>query len=80
MKQLITLSKKLLQSEGILYLIFGGLTTLVYMVTRLLLSAFAIDAGLGGIMIWHMNCDLPYDNELSLFRAIKDTKTDKSAM
>ncbi|MGC4441551.1 GtrA family protein [Streptococcus suis] len=25
---------------------FGGLTTLVYMVTRLLLSAFAIDAGL----------------------------------
>ena len=46
MKQLITLSKKLLQSEGILYLIFGGLTTLVYMVTSLLLSAFAIDAGL----------------------------------
>ena len=43
-------------------------------------TAFAIDAGLGGIMIWHMNCDLPYDNELSLFKAIKDTKTDKSAM
>ncbi len=46
MKLLITFSKKLLQSEGILYLIFGGLTTLVYMVPRLLLSAFAIDAGL----------------------------------
>lgn len=40
-------------------------------------TAFAIDAGLGGIMIWHMTCDLPYDNELSLFKAISDTKTAK---
>lgn len=37
-------------------------------------TAFAVDAGLGGIMIWHMSCDLPYDNELSLFRAIYETK------
>lgn len=37
-------------------------------------TAFAVDADLGGIMIWHMTCDLPYDNELSLFRAINETK------
>ena len=37
-------------------------------------TAFAVDANLGGIMIWHMTCDLPYDNELSLFRAINETK------
>lgn len=36
-------------------------------------TAFAIDAGLGGIMIWHYSCDLPSDNELSLFGAITDT-------
>lgn len=40
-------------------------------------TAFAIDANLGGVMIWHLNCDLPYDNELSLFKAINDTKTAK---
>ena len=37
-------------------------------------TAFAVDAKLGGIMIWHMTCDLPYDNELSLLRAINETK------
>ncbi len=41
-------------------------------------TAFAIDAGLGGIMVWHMSCDLPYDNELSLFKAINDTKNAKA--
>ncbi len=40
-------------------------------------TAFAVDAGLGGIMVWHLSCDLPYDNELSLFRAINDTKIAK---
>lgn len=40
-------------------------------------TAFAIDAGLGGIMIWHYSCDLPSDNELSLFGAIRDTMTAK---
>ena len=37
-------------------------------------TAFALDAGLGGIMVWHLSCDLPYDSEYSLFRAINDTK------
>ena len=37
-------------------------------------TAFAIDAGLGGIMVWHYSCDLPYDNQYSLFRAISETK------
>lgn len=40
-------------------------------------TAFAIDAGLGGIMVWHLNCDLEYSNELSLFRAINETKEQK---
>lgn len=37
-------------------------------------TAFAIDAGLGGLMVWHYSCDLPYDNQYSLFRAISETK------
>ncbi len=40
-------------------------------------TAFAVDAGLGGIMVWHLSCDLPYENELSLFRAINETKLAK---
>lgn len=40
-------------------------------------TAFAVDCGLGGIMVWHMSCDLPYSNELSLFKAINDTKAAK---
>lgn len=40
-------------------------------------TAFAIDCGLGGIMIWHMACDLNYSDELSLFKAINDTKVAK---
>ena len=43
-------------------------------------TAFAIDAGLGGIMIWHMSCDLNYENELSLFRAINQTKQEKQTV
>ena len=42
-------------------------------------TAFAVDSGLGGIMVWHMNCDLPYSNNLSLFKAINDTKAAKQA-
>lgn len=42
-------------------------------------TAFAIDANLGGLMIWHMSCDLNYKNELSLFRAINQTKQAKQA-
>lgn len=41
-------------------------------------TAFAIDAGLGGIMIWHMTCDMPYDSESSLTRAINETKAEKA--
>ncbi|MDD6728094.1 MAG: glycoside hydrolase family 18 protein [Eubacteriales bacterium] len=40
-------------------------------------TAFAVDCGLGGIMVWHMTCDLPYSHELSLFKAINDTKSAK---
>lgn len=40
-------------------------------------TAFAVDCGLGGIMVWHMACDLNYSNELSLFKAINDTKSAK---
>lgn len=42
-------------------------------------TAFAVDRGLGGIMVWHMTCDLPYSNELSLFKAINDTKAAKQS-
>lgn len=33
-------------------------------------TAWAIDNGVGGVMIWHYACDVPADNELSLFNAI----------
>lgn len=42
-------------------------------------TAFAIDRGLGGIMVWHMSCDLPYDNDLSLFKSIDNTKAEKQS-
>lgn len=41
-------------------------------------TAFALDAGVGGVMIWHFTCDMPYDSELSLFRAIQTVKNEKS--
>lgn len=31
---------------------------------------YAVSEGLGGVMIWHYACDLPADNEKSLFNAI----------
>ncbi len=33
-------------------------------------TAYAMDAGMGGIMMWHYNCDLPYTDDLSLLRAV----------
>lgn len=35
-------------------------------------TSIAIDMGLGGVMIWHWACDVPADNEKSLFKAIND--------
>lgn len=33
-------------------------------------TAYAYDTGIGGVMVWHMSCDLRYNSELSLFRAV----------
>lgn len=35
-------------------------------------TAYAIDQGLGGVMIWHWACDVPYDHDNSLFKAIDE--------
>lgn len=43
-------------------------------------TAYALDSGLGGLMIWHMACDTSYDNELSLTKIINDTITSKKAV
>ncbi len=34
-------------------------------------TAFANDYGLGGVMIWHYSCDVAYESEYSLFKAIQ---------
>lgn len=34
-------------------------------------TAFANDYGLGGVMVWHFTCDVPYEDDLSLFKAIQ---------
>lgn len=34
-------------------------------------TAFANDYGLGGVMVWHYSCDIPYENDLSLFKAVQ---------
>lgn len=33
-------------------------------------TSYAMDTGMGGIMMWHYNCDLPYTDDLSLLRAV----------
>lgn len=35
-------------------------------------TAYALDCGLGGVMVWHLDCDAPYAHELSLYRTIHD--------
>lgn len=40
-------------------------------------TAYAIDMGFGGLMIWHFSCDRNYSDELSLFKAISTTKEEK---
>ncbi len=34
-------------------------------------TAFANDYGVGGVFSWHYSCDVPYENDLSLFKAIQ---------
>ncbi|MBR0508845.1 MAG: glycoside hydrolase family 18 protein [Clostridia bacterium] len=41
-------------------------------------TEWAIRTGLGGVMIWHYACDVPADNDASLFGAITRAKTDLS--
>lgn len=36
-------------------------------------TQFAIDSGLGGMMVWHYACDAPADNAKSLFNAMYNT-------
>lgn len=35
-------------------------------------TSMAVDMGLGGVMVWHWSCDVPADNEKSLFNAINE--------
>lgn len=34
-------------------------------------TAFANDYGLGGVMVWHYTCDVAYEDDLSLFKAVQ---------
>ncbi len=34
-------------------------------------TSFAHDYGLGGVMVWHYTCDVSYESEYSLFKAIQ---------
>lgn len=36
-------------------------------------TAFANDYGLGGVMVWHYTCDVPYESDMSLFKAVQDS-------
>ena len=42
-------------------------------------TAWAIETGLGGVMIWHYSCDVPAENDASLFNAITRARTDLAA-
>ena len=39
-------------------------------------TEWAIRQGLGGVMVWHYSCDVPADNDMSLFNAISRAKAD----
>lgn len=41
-------------------------------------TAAAYDCGAGGVMVWHYACDIPGDEELSLFNAIGNAINDRS--
>ncbi len=34
-------------------------------------TAFANDYGLGGVMVWHYTCDVSYESDMSLFKAVQ---------
>ena len=42
-------------------------------------TEWTIKTGLGGVMIWHYACDLPADNDASLFNAVARAKKDLSS-
>ena len=39
---------------------------------------YAIDSGVGGVMVWHYTCDMPWDSGLSLWRAIYEAVQSRS--
>ena len=39
-------------------------------------TSWAIQKGLGGVMVWNYGCDLPADNDASLFNAVARAKQD----
>lgn len=41
-------------------------------------TAYAIDSGAGGVMTWNYGYDLPYENDLALFRAVKQAIEDRT--
>lgn len=42
-------------------------------------TRYAIDNGVGGMMVWHYSCDLPADNDKSLFKAMYSVKQNSIA-
>lgn len=40
-------------------------------------TTLAIDSGCGGMMVWHYSCDLPQENDKSLFNAMYNTVQEK---
>ncbi len=42
-------------------------------------TAYAVSRGMGGMMVWHYICDVDYENELSLFGAMRDCINDRIA-
>ena len=45
--------------------------TLIYEKTK-----WAVETGLGGVMVWHYGNDVPADNDASLFNAVTRSRTD----
>lgn len=41
-------------------------------------TAFANDYGLGGVMVWHYSCDVAYESDMSLFKAIQTSLETRS--